>query len=141
MAFQATIIFSLAALAQGTGSVSSTNFGIRITITSSVNVTNGRACIPQCTRANVPGYNNDGGAPDACGAIDFTATIENISFPGTVAQFQQIQYNWMVNGSGSGSGNGGIEAVPVAGKLPSDVADELQNYVNQSRNEWTNRNI
>ena len=28
-----------------------------------------------------------------------------------------------------------------AGKLPSDVADELQNYVNQSRNEWTNRNI
>lgn len=28
-----------------------------------------------------------------------------------------------------------------AGKLPSDVADELQKYVNQSRNEWNNRNI
>jgi hypothetical protein len=28
-----------------------------------------------------------------------------------------------------------------AGKLPSDVADELQNYVAQSRNEWNNRNI
>jgi hypothetical protein len=27
-----------------------------------------------------------------------------------------------------------------AGKLPADVADELQNYVSQSRNEW-NRNI
>ena len=23
-----------------------------------------------------------------------------------------------------------------AGKLPSDIADELQNYVTQSRNEW-----
>ncbi len=28
-----------------------------------------------------------------------------------------------------------------AGKLPSDVADELQNYVDQSRNEWDNRSI
>jgi hypothetical protein len=28
-----------------------------------------------------------------------------------------------------------------AGKLPSDVADELQNYVTQSRNEWNNRGI
>ncbi len=28
-----------------------------------------------------------------------------------------------------------------AGKLPSDIADELQNYVTQSRNEWNNRNI
>ncbi len=28
-----------------------------------------------------------------------------------------------------------------AGKLPSDVADELQNYVNQSRTEWNNRSI
>ncbi len=28
-----------------------------------------------------------------------------------------------------------------AGKLPSDVADELQNYVTQSRNEWNNRSI
>ena len=28
-----------------------------------------------------------------------------------------------------------------AGKLPSDVADELQEYITQSRNEWTNRNI
>jgi hypothetical protein len=28
-----------------------------------------------------------------------------------------------------------------AGKLPSDVADELQSYVTQSRNEWNNRNI
>lgn len=27
-----------------------------------------------------------------------------------------------------------------AGKLPSDIADELQNYVTQSRNEWNNRN-
>ena len=24
-----------------------------------------------------------------------------------------------------------------AGKLPADVADELQNYVSQSRNEWS----
>lgn len=28
-----------------------------------------------------------------------------------------------------------------AGKLPSDVADELQEYITQSRNEWTNRDI
>ena len=28
-----------------------------------------------------------------------------------------------------------------AGKLPSDIANELQNYVTQSRNEWNNRNI
>jgi hypothetical protein len=28
-----------------------------------------------------------------------------------------------------------------AGKLPSDIATELQNYVTQSRNEWNNRNI
>ena len=28
-----------------------------------------------------------------------------------------------------------------AGKLPSDVADELQNFVTQSRNEWNNRSI
>jgi hypothetical protein len=28
-----------------------------------------------------------------------------------------------------------------AGKLPADVADELQNQVTQSRNEWNSRNI
>ncbi|AMR33745.1 hypothetical protein A0256_21070 [Mucilaginibacter sp. PAMC 26640] len=28
-----------------------------------------------------------------------------------------------------------------AGKLPSDVADELQQYVAQSRKEWNNRSI
>ncbi len=28
-----------------------------------------------------------------------------------------------------------------AGKLPSDIADELQNYVTQSRSEWNNRSI
>ena len=28
-----------------------------------------------------------------------------------------------------------------AGKLPSDIADELQNYVSQSRNEWNNQTI
>jgi hypothetical protein len=28
-----------------------------------------------------------------------------------------------------------------AGKLPVDIADELQNYVTQSRNEWNNRSI
>lgn len=28
-----------------------------------------------------------------------------------------------------------------AGKLPSDLADEIQNYVTQSRNEWDNRSI
>lgn len=28
-----------------------------------------------------------------------------------------------------------------AGKLPADVADELQNYVTQSRNEWNNHSI
>lgn len=28
-----------------------------------------------------------------------------------------------------------------AGKLPSDIAEELQNYVSQSRNEWNNQNI
>ena len=28
-----------------------------------------------------------------------------------------------------------------AGKLPSDVADELQNYVTQSRNEWNDLSI
>ena len=28
-----------------------------------------------------------------------------------------------------------------AGKLPSDIADELQNYVTQSRNEWNKRSI
>ncbi|HZL09612.1 MAG TPA: hypothetical protein VFC65_06420 [Prolixibacteraceae bacterium] len=27
-----------------------------------------------------------------------------------------------------------------AGKLPSDIADELQDYVTQSRNEWNSRN-
>jgi hypothetical protein len=28
-----------------------------------------------------------------------------------------------------------------AGKLPADIADELQNYVTQSRNEWNNHSI
>jgi hypothetical protein len=28
-----------------------------------------------------------------------------------------------------------------AGKLPTSVAEELQNYVTQSREEWNNRNI
>ena len=28
-----------------------------------------------------------------------------------------------------------------AGKLPPEIADELQNYVTESRNEWNNRNI
>jgi hypothetical protein len=28
-----------------------------------------------------------------------------------------------------------------AGKLPSEIADELQDYVTQSRNEWNNRSI
>jgi hypothetical protein len=28
-----------------------------------------------------------------------------------------------------------------AGKLPSDIADELHDYVTQSRNEWNNRSI
>jgi hypothetical protein len=28
-----------------------------------------------------------------------------------------------------------------AGKLPSDVADALQKFVTQSRNEWNNRSI
>jgi len=28
-----------------------------------------------------------------------------------------------------------------AGKLPADIADELQNYVAQSRNEWNNGSI
>lgn len=28
-----------------------------------------------------------------------------------------------------------------AGKLPSDITDNLQNYVTQGRNEWSNRNI
>jgi hypothetical protein len=28
-----------------------------------------------------------------------------------------------------------------SGMLPSDVADELQDYVTQSRNEWNNRSI
>ena len=28
-----------------------------------------------------------------------------------------------------------------AGKIPSEVADELQNYVTESRNEWNNRSI
>lgn len=28
-----------------------------------------------------------------------------------------------------------------AGKLPSEVADELQNYVTQSRDQWNNRSI
>ncbi|MBS1538636.1 MAG: hypothetical protein JST20_12910 [Bacteroidetes bacterium] len=28
-----------------------------------------------------------------------------------------------------------------AGKLPSDIADELQNYVTQSRNEWNSHSI
>jgi hypothetical protein len=28
-----------------------------------------------------------------------------------------------------------------AGKLPSTIADELQNYVTQSRNEWNDRTI
>ena len=27
------------------------------------------------------------------------------------------------------------------GKLPSDIADELQNYVTESRNEWSNSSI
>jgi len=28
-----------------------------------------------------------------------------------------------------------------AGKLPTEMADELQNYVTQGRNEWNNRSI
>jgi hypothetical protein len=28
-----------------------------------------------------------------------------------------------------------------AGKLPADIADELQNYVTQGRSEWNNRSI
>jgi hypothetical protein len=28
-----------------------------------------------------------------------------------------------------------------AGKLPSDIAEELQNYVTESRNEWNSRTI
>lgn len=28
-----------------------------------------------------------------------------------------------------------------AGKLPSEIADELQNYVTTSRNEWNNSDI
>ncbi len=28
-----------------------------------------------------------------------------------------------------------------AGKLPSDIADDLQKYVTESRNEWNNRII
>lgn len=28
-----------------------------------------------------------------------------------------------------------------AGKLPSDIADELQDYVTKSRTEWNNRSI
>jgi hypothetical protein len=28
-----------------------------------------------------------------------------------------------------------------AGKLPTSIAEELQNYVTQSREEWNNRNI
>ncbi|CAN5233623.1 hypothetical protein BH20BAC1_BH20BAC1_02510 [soil metagenome] len=28
-----------------------------------------------------------------------------------------------------------------AGKLPSEIADELQHYVIQGRSEWNNRNI
>ena len=28
-----------------------------------------------------------------------------------------------------------------AGKLPSEVADELQNFVTKSRNEWKNNSI
>ena len=28
-----------------------------------------------------------------------------------------------------------------AGKLPSEVADELQNFVTKSRNEWNNNSI
>jgi len=28
-----------------------------------------------------------------------------------------------------------------AGKLPADIADDLQNYVAQSRNEWNNSGI
>lgn len=28
-----------------------------------------------------------------------------------------------------------------AGKLPSDIADELQDYVTKSRSEWSKRNI
>lgn len=28
-----------------------------------------------------------------------------------------------------------------AGKLPSDIADDLQNFVAQSRNEWNNSSI
>lgn len=28
-----------------------------------------------------------------------------------------------------------------AGKLPTNIADELQNYVTQSRDEWNNPNI
>lgn len=28
-----------------------------------------------------------------------------------------------------------------AGKLPSDIADELQDFITESRKEWNNRNI
>lgn len=28
-----------------------------------------------------------------------------------------------------------------AGKLPSEIADEIQNFVNESRNEWNSRSI
>ena len=32
-------------------------------------------------------------------------------------------------------------SLKYAGKLPANIADELQNYVTQSRNEWRNSSI
>lgn len=102
-------------MAQGNGSVSSINCGIKITLTASAPISNGKVCIPQCLRANQPGYNNDAGIPETCNnTITVTATVENVGYPGNVAN---VPFTWLINGSGSGSGNGGIEQVGTATPL------------------------
>ncbi len=129
-------------MAQGTGSVSGSNCGIKITLTSSVNITDGKVCIPQCTRQIQPGYNNDGGALVECNnTITITAVIENVGFPGNI---NAVNYTWLVNGGGSGTGNGGIEQVgnatpvtPVAGTNPVKLTTQIVVRSKASNWNWT----
>lgn len=110
MAFPASIIFSLAALAQG--SVSSINCGIKITLSADAPITEGKLCIPQCKRSvSSEGYQNDAGAPLPCeNTITITATIENVGYPGTIPT---NIFTWLINGDPEINDNGGIELVGV----------------------------
>jgi hypothetical protein len=117
------------------------NGGIKITISASVAITDGKVCIPQCLRDPQTGYNNDAGDAQTCNnTITLTAVIENTGFPGALSS---VSYNWLVNGSGSGTGNGGIEPVgsptaviPVPGD-PSKLTTSITVKSKASNWNWT----